>query len=209
VSLHSSYSQNPYLYSNNLCLPFSARIYSLKSITNLTAYSASTITIIRIPYLHSLERSSDFLYAAVDVSILSVTETGLAILACASTTLRPLFRTFSSYLSATSKESLEGPHNAWPSARAGYTRNGRDNYPGFEENIGVQGEKRTNSISGNDAIYLARWVGDCDKSSFGADLVSNSSQSNLKADEENGLSPTDLVSGIRKTVVTSTHSVRI
>jgi hypothetical protein len=181
----------------------------LKVHHNLTTYSASTFTIVRIPYLHRLERSSDFLYAAVDVSIWSVTETGLAILACASTTLRPLFRTFSSHLSATFKESLESPRNAWPSARAGYARNGRSNYRGFEETIGVEGEKRTNSISGNDAIYLARWVGDSDRSSVGADMVSNSSQSNLKADEENGLSPTDSVFGIRKTVVISTHSERI
>jgi hypothetical protein len=190
-------------------LTFLCTYLFLKVQHNLTTYSASTITIVRIPYLHSLEESSDFLYAAVDVSILSVTETGLAILACASTTLRPLFRTFSSHLSATFKESSEGPSNAWPSARAGYTHNGRSNYRGFEENIGAQVEKRTNNMSGNDAIYLARWVGDSDRSSAGADMVSNSSQSNFKTDEENGLSPTDSVSGIWKTVVISTHSVRI
>ena len=64
-------------------------------------------------------------------------------------------------------------------------------------------------MSGSDAICLARWVGDSDRSSVGVDLVSNSSQSNLKTDEENGLSPTDSVSGIRKTVVITTHSVRV
>lgn len=67
----------------------------------------------------------------------------------------------------------------------------------------------TNSISGNDAIYLAGWVGDSDIGSAGADEVSNSSQSKLKTDEEISLSLTESVSGIRKTVVISTHSIRI
>jgi hypothetical protein len=175
----------------------------------LTTYSASTFTIVRIPYLHNLEASSDFLYAATDVSIWSVAETGLAILACAATTLRPLFRTFSSHLFATVKESFEGPRKTWPSARAGYIHNGRSNYHGFEENTRVQAGSRSDSIIGNDTIYLARWAEDSDRGSAGADVVSNSSQSKLKTDEENGLSLTDAVSGIRKTVSISTHSVRV
>lgn len=176
---------------------------------NLTTYSASVFTIIRIPYLHRLEESSDFLYAAIYVSIWSVAETGLAISACASTTLRPLFRTFSTKLFATSKESSEGPRNTWPSARAGYTRNGRSTYHSFKENAKVQTEIRTSRISEDDAIYLSRWVGDSDMGSAGAEVVSNSSQSKLKTDEENGLSPRDPVSGIRKTVLISTHSMKI
>jgi hypothetical protein len=174
----------------------------------LTTYSASTITIVRIPYLHNLEASPDFLYAATDVSIWSVAETGLAILACAATTLRPLFRTFSSHLFATVKESFEGPRKTWPSAREGYIHNGRNNYHGLE-NTRVQAGSRPDSIIGIDAIYLARWAEDSDRGSAGADVVSNSSQSKLKIDEENGLSPTDEVSEIRKTVSISTHSARI
>jgi hypothetical protein len=127
---------------------------------NLTTYSASTFAIVRIPYLHSLKVSSDFLYAATDVSIWYVAETGLAILACAATNLRPLFRTLSSRLFATAKESFEVPRKTWPSTHAGYILNGKSNYHGFEENTRAQAESRPDIIINNDAIYLARWAGD-------------------------------------------------
>jgi hypothetical protein len=130
-------------------------------------------------------------------------------LACAATTLRPLFRTFSSHLVATVKGSCESPRKTWPSARSGHIRNGRSNYHGFEENTRARAGSRPDSIISNDAIYLARWVGDSDRGSAEADVVSNSSQSKLKTDEESGLSPADAMSGIRKTVSISTHTVRI
>lgn len=83
------------------------------------------------------------------------------------------------------------------------------NYPGFEENAKVQTERKTQSFISNDAIYLVQWGRDSDRGSAAADVVSNSSQSKLRLDEENILPSTDSVSGIRKTVTVSTHSVRI
>lgn len=56
--------------------------------------SASIATIARIPYIHTLSNQADFLYATADVAIWSCCETGLAITACSSATLRPLFRHF-------------------------------------------------------------------------------------------------------------------
>ena len=53
---------------------------------------ASTVTIIRIPYLHTLGNMPDFLYATTDVAIWSGVETGLGITAACLATLRPLFR---------------------------------------------------------------------------------------------------------------------
>ncbi|KAF2159730.1 hypothetical protein M409DRAFT_70796 [Zasmidium cellare ATCC 36951] len=53
---------------------------------------ASIATIARIPYIHTLSDQADFLYATADVAIWSCCETGLAITACSSATLRPLFR---------------------------------------------------------------------------------------------------------------------
>ena len=54
---------------------------------------ASTATIIRLPYVHTLA-SQDFLYATIDVAIWSTAETGMGITASSLATLRPLFRTF-------------------------------------------------------------------------------------------------------------------
>jgi hypothetical protein len=58
------------------------------------AYRASTATIIRIPYVHTLSDQTDFLYATTDVAIWSCVETGLGIAAACCATLRPLFRSF-------------------------------------------------------------------------------------------------------------------
>lgn len=55
---------------------------------------ASTATIIRIPYVHTLGNLEDFLYATTDVAIWSCVETGLGITAASLATLRPLFRTW-------------------------------------------------------------------------------------------------------------------
>lgn len=56
--------------------------------------SASSATIIRFPYLHSLTDINDFLYSTSDVAIWSTVETGIGITASAFATLRPLLRTF-------------------------------------------------------------------------------------------------------------------
>ena len=57
-------------------------------------HSASTATIVRIPYLVSLSNKADFLYATTNVAIWSACETGLAITAASAATLRPLFQKF-------------------------------------------------------------------------------------------------------------------
>lgn len=56
--------------------------------------SASSATIVRFPYLHTLTEVSDFLYATSDVAIWSTVETGIGITASAVATLRPLLRSF-------------------------------------------------------------------------------------------------------------------
>ncbi|VUC25146.1 unnamed protein product [Clonostachys rosea] len=55
---------------------------------------ASSATIVRIPYLHSLTDIDDFLYSTSDVAIWSTVETGLGISAAGFATLRPLLRVF-------------------------------------------------------------------------------------------------------------------
>lgn len=55
-------------------------------------YSASTATIIRLRYLHTLADVKDFLYTTTDVALWSTIETGLAIVIAATATLRPLLR---------------------------------------------------------------------------------------------------------------------
>ena len=60
----------------------------------LQCHSASTATIIRIPYVHELANIPDFLYATTDVAIWSCVETGLAIAASSAATLKPLIKKF-------------------------------------------------------------------------------------------------------------------
>lgn len=89
-------------------------------------YSASTATIVRIPYVHDLANKADFLYATTDVAIWSTSETGIGIVASSLATLRPLFRTFlRNKLSAGRSANVTGPwgqSNAPP--RQGYVRSG-------------------------------------------------------------------------------------
>lgn len=54
--------------------------------------SASTATIVRIPYISGMSNIADFLYATTDVAIWSTVEIGIGISASAAATLRPLFR---------------------------------------------------------------------------------------------------------------------
>ncbi|RDW88221.1 hypothetical protein BP6252_00253 [Coleophoma cylindrospora] len=54
----------------------------------------STATAVRIPFIHQLTETQDFLYANVDVSLWSTVEPGIGITASAMATLRPLFVNF-------------------------------------------------------------------------------------------------------------------
>jgi hypothetical protein len=53
---------------------------------------ASLATIIRVPYVKSLNNTEDFLYATIEVAIWSSCELGLGMTAANCATLRPLFR---------------------------------------------------------------------------------------------------------------------
>jgi hypothetical protein len=70
----------------------SSSSYPLKSI--LTIQSASSATIVRLPYLHTLNDVDDFLYSTTGVAIWSTLETGIGITASSLATLRPLFQNF-------------------------------------------------------------------------------------------------------------------
>ncbi|PMD30640.1 hypothetical protein L207DRAFT_391412, partial [Hyaloscypha variabilis F] len=55
---------------------------------------ASTITIVRFPYLSALNNKANFLYATTNVGVLSTIEIGIGITTVAAVTIRPLFRHF-------------------------------------------------------------------------------------------------------------------
>jgi hypothetical protein len=65
----------------------------LDTIANFSNKSASSATIVRFPYLHTLTDVEDFLYSTSDFAMWSTVETSLAITTAAVATLRPLFRT--------------------------------------------------------------------------------------------------------------------
>jgi hypothetical protein len=56
------------------------------------SHRASLATIIRVPYVKSLNNTEDFLYATIEVAIWSSCELGLGMTAANCATLRPLFR---------------------------------------------------------------------------------------------------------------------
>ena len=90
----------------------------------------------RLPYIHGLASTDDFLYETTDVAIWSVVETGLAITTCCAATLRPLFRNFLSRSRLINNTSTATPpfrmgssmsRNGWPRSndpnRAVYLKN--------------------------------------------------------------------------------------
>ncbi|TVY83984.1 hypothetical protein LSUE1_G001347 [Lachnellula suecica] len=75
---------------------------------------AGVAAMIRVPYIHTLALTDDFLFATTDVAIWSTIEPGLGIVAASGATLRPLFRSFYSLTSrGTQNKSAHG-------SRAGY-----------------------------------------------------------------------------------------
>jgi hypothetical protein len=58
----------------------------------LTLYSGSIATVIRIPFIHQLAHTTDFLFDNTDVAIWSTVEPGMGIVAFSLACLRPLFR---------------------------------------------------------------------------------------------------------------------
>lgn len=87
---------------------------------------ASTATIIRIPYVHTMGDVDDFLYATTDVAIWSCVETGIGIATACLATLRPLLRSFLERTGIGSAGAYKGNSGMpMPSSRKGYVRNGR------------------------------------------------------------------------------------
>lgn len=95
---------------------------------------ASTTTIVRFPYLNTLQDKADFLYATSNVGILSTSEIGIGMTTSAAATLRPLFKRFLGRSQVgTSSIELSRP---WPRCptRAGYVRN----YEGTPSPTGIK-----------------------------------------------------------------------
>lgn len=117
---------------------------------------ASTATIIRIPYLHTLSNKQDFLYATTDVAIWSGVETGLGITAACLATLRPLLRDclantrFRSAHTRPTHISQPMPWTGGGGQSHGYIRSnsqaGRPLSPGVEA-LGMKGIQKTTRVS--------------------------------------------------------------
>jgi hypothetical protein len=83
---------------------------------------ASSATIVRFPYLHTLGDIDDFLYSTSDVAIWSTVETGIGITASALATLRPLLRVF---LGAGSSAPGHGTSaRQWPKSASEHPKSG-------------------------------------------------------------------------------------
>ncbi|TVY47169.1 hypothetical protein LOCC1_G002578 [Lachnellula occidentalis] len=81
---------------------------------------AGIAAIIRIPYIHVLGLTEDFLFNTIDIAIWSTVEPGLGIVAASAATLRPLFRNFYSLPTARSSHSQKPTHAA--AGQAGYVQ---------------------------------------------------------------------------------------
>lgn len=108
----------------------------------------STATLVRIPYIHQLTESTDFLFVNVDVSIWSTVEPGIGITASAMATLRPLFVNFfsrSRLLGSSTREasSAWGPRST---NRKGYFRSGGNDNNSPEE-LGLSGLPKGSGVS--------------------------------------------------------------
>ncbi|KAH8598147.1 hypothetical protein B0O99DRAFT_592039 [Bisporella sp. PMI_857] len=73
-----------------LCVP--SPLLLPRTSANEIGNSASTATIVRIPFISGMRDTSNFLYATIDVAIWSTVETGIGIATSSLATLRPLLR---------------------------------------------------------------------------------------------------------------------
>ncbi|KAI0480048.1 hypothetical protein GGR56DRAFT_686974 [Xylariaceae sp. FL0804] len=71
---------------------------------------ASSATIVRFPYIHTLTDIDDFLYSTTDVAIWSTVETGLGITAAGVATLRPLLKAWFRGGSSAGNNTSVGPY---------------------------------------------------------------------------------------------------
>jgi hypothetical protein len=92
------------------------------SVSSININSASTATIIRLPYLYELSEVNDFLYATVDVAIWSTCETGIGITVCSLATLRPLFKSFFNRSKLFGSSSRKNTSAGFPDPEGGYVK---------------------------------------------------------------------------------------
>lgn len=101
-------------------------------------YSASSATIVRFPYLHSLVDAEDYLYSTADVAMWSTTETGLGITAACVATLRPLLKSwFNTGSSAPGHGTSARHYKRTGSGHPGTREDGFDMHDRTSKGIGV------------------------------------------------------------------------
>lgn len=129
----------------------------IQSVSRLTSTSGSTATLVRIPYIHQLTETTDFLFVNVDVSICknhylllvrfaanvlgSTVEPGIGITASAMATLRPLFVNFfsRSRLLGSSTREASARWDPRSASRKGYFRSGGERDDNGPEELGLSG----------------------------------------------------------------------
>ncbi|KAM3076819.1 hypothetical protein ACMFMG_003713 [Clarireedia jacksonii] len=141
---------------------------------------ASSATIVRFPYLHTLNDVNDFLYSTSDVAIWSTVETGIGITASAVATLRPLLNKF--FGGSTVNES-EGNRYKHSGAKGGYIKsNGNGTTDAFQlsENLNVGKTGITTVIEhGESQTDLERGTHSRQDNRSSVSVTSNNSQSEL------------------------------
>lgn len=174
---------------------------------------ASSATIVRFPYLHTLNDVDDFLYTTSDVAIWSTIETGLGITASGVATLRPLLRTFfgagsSAEGEGTSARQWQRTGSNYPSQ--GYIRSHGRNGGGEAFDLHDNAGKRIGVTTVIDHGEESSDVGAKGSSSYKRDDVSdisdppadwNNSQSNLAQESEQPKNNNGWNVMVKKTVV--------
>ncbi|KAK6950089.1 hypothetical protein Daesc_008414 [Daldinia eschscholtzii] len=99
--------------------------------------SASTATIVRIPYIWQLAQPGDFIHDFSDLSIWSTTENGLGLVASSVATLRPLVRAVLGSTAAGTvsqgARSFQSCFHSWKRSGPGAAQNGNQEYYEMEE----------------------------------------------------------------------------
>ncbi|KAI9151378.1 hypothetical protein HJFPF1_08580 [Paramyrothecium foliicola] len=145
---------------------------------------ASSATIVRFPYLHSLTDINDFLYSTTDVAIWSTVETGLGITAAAIATLRPLLRSFFGGSSAggNGTSAQQWPKSGSGLPNGGYIRNtGTGGGEAFELHDTTGKRMGVTTIINRDSQDEA----DLERQKYKADGASDTSASVTRLDDWN------------------------
>lgn len=116
--------------------------------------SASSATVIRLPYISGMSNMDDFLWATTDVAIWSTVEIGIGITASAAATLRPLFRAFfggsmGSNVNSSAPWGASG-HGGISGHPSGYLKSKNENFH-LRSDIGKPGTGTVTTIRGTGA----------------------------------------------------------